>query len=121
MRTTVTAILAALALALSACATDPGAAPTTVAQQRVDQITIDYAAVRSDATLCASGVLCSDPGVIAAVRAGLATTDIAVAEAKKLIVANASDSSAVTKYVGYATAAIEVLATALQAYGVKVA
>lgn len=121
MRTILTAILAALALALGACASDPGADPKTVAQQRVDQITIGYAAVRSAATLCTSGVLCSDPGVILAVQAGLATADIAVAEAKKLIVANATDSSAVTKYAGYALSAIEVLAKALQSFGIKVA
>lgn len=121
MRPTATAILAAISLALSACATDPGADPKAIAQQRVDQITIGYAAVRSAATLCTSGVLCSDPAVVAAVRAGLATADIAVAEAQKLILANATDSGAVTKYVGYAQSAIDVLAAALKSFGVKVA
>lgn len=121
MKTTLTAILAVLALALSACATDPGADPKTVAQQRVDQITIGYAAVRSAATLCTSGLVCKDVAVIEAVQAGLATADIAVAEAKKLIVANATDPGAVAKYAGYAMAAIEVLTKALQSFGIKVA
>lgn len=113
--------LAALALTLSACAAAPDADPKTIAQQRVDEITIAYAAVHSVAMFCTSGVICEDAAVIAAVQAGLAAADVAVDEGKKLILANATDSSAVAKYSRYALSAITVLTKAMQSFGIKVA
>ena len=120
---TIMAILAALTLALSlaGCSTAPGVDPKLAAQQRVNNITIAYSVVRSAATLCVVGAVCRDEGVREAVAAGLVTADLAVAEATRLILASATDQSAVAKYAGIALAAIDVLAKALQAYGVRVA
>lgn len=120
MKAKLVAILAAAALSLGACATPPGADPILIAQQRVDQITVAYAAIRSAAVFCTSGVVCKDEGVIKAVQAGLVTTDLAVAEAKRLIIANATDTSAMSKYSAIAMSAMEVLAKALQSFGVKI-
>lgn len=111
--------LIAVALTLSACATKPGTDPRVAAQQTVDTITIAYGVVRSAATLCISGVVCKDEGIIAALKPALATADLGVTEATRLILANAEDTSATVKYANIAMAAITVLTKALQSYGVK--
>lgn len=108
-----------VALFLTACATAPGTDPKVAAQQTVDKITIFYGVVRSAATLCISSVVCKDEGVIAALKPALATADLGVEEATRLILANASDTSATVKYANIAMSAITVLTKALQSFGVK--
>lgn len=108
-----------VALFLTACATKPGTDSRVVAQQTVDQITIGYGVIRSAAILCISGVVCKDEGIIAALKPALATADLGVTEATRLILANAEDTSATVKYANIAMAAITVLTKALQSYGVK--
>lgn len=107
-------------LLIGGCTAPAGTDPKVYAQQTADNITLSYMVVRSAAVFCTSGVLCKDEGVILAVKAGLATADIAIADAVKLVLANATDQSAVAKYAGIALAAIDVLTKALVSYGVKV-
>lgn len=112
-------IIATLALAatLTACATAPD--PKVAAQQTVDNITLAYSVVRSAATLCVSGIVCKDEGVIAALKPALATADLAIDEATRLILANANDTSATVRWTNIAMSAITVLTKALQSYGVR--
>ncbi|WP_428673737.1 hypothetical protein [Reyranella sp.] len=124
MKTTATAIMAAIALALGLA----GCAGTTDERQAIaDKITISYAALKSAVVLysalppCGDAnatSLCSDPAIVAQVKKALVVADTAVVEAKAQILAS-TDQSSVEKWSSYATSAVALLAQTLATYGIK--
>jgi PBP1b-binding outer membrane lipoprotein LpoB len=121
MKAKVIALVAALALALSACASDPGVDPKVAAQDAVDKITLAYMPLALAADLCVKGVICADEAVIAIARRELPLTASTVKEVTAFLMNNATAQSDIVKWTGVAMSAIRLLAERLQAYGVKVA
>jgi hypothetical protein len=124
MKTIATAILAAIALALSACA---GAPQTDSARQdAVNKITVVYAWARAAAATysalppCTDGAvsICSNPAIARELAKALVVADAAVNQAKAQILAS-GDQGNIEKWTGYALAAVDVLTRALATYGIK--
>lgn len=126
MKSTATAILAAIALALTlaGCAT-----PRTESERQatVNAITASYTVAKATAVLysalppctdASANTACSNSAVVREITKALVVADVAVAEAKAQILAS-SDQSTAEKWAGYALAAIDVLARALATYGVR--
>jgi len=127
MKSIVTALVAALSLALALAGCAGGTTSTADRQAAADKITISYTALKSAVVLYAAlpacgdanaTGLCSDPAIVAQVKKALAVADTAVVEAKAQILAS-SDPSSAEKWSAVATSAIAVLATTLATYGVK--
>jgi hypothetical protein len=127
MKSTATAILAAIALALTLAGC--GGTPKTASERQatVNTITVSYSTLKAAVVLYAAlpactdasaNRLCSNPAIVREVGKALVVADAAVAEAKAQILASTDQGSA-EKWSGYALAAIDVLAKALATYGVK--
>jgi hypothetical protein len=116
MKSTATAILAAITLACTVTACSGNQKP----ESTVDTINAVYLPVRTLATLCAASISkpCQDPNVSANVQKAIPLADAAVAEAIKNILASPDQSNA-SKWSRYAMSAIDILAKALAVYDVK--
>lgn len=121
MKSMATATLAAtlLGLTLGGCVTTGGTVDLSTPQAKSAAIDAVYTPIRIMASLCGSGLLCKDPNVAINVRIAIPVADEAVAEAKAQIMLSGGDEASIAKWSGYAISAVNVLAKALEAYGVK--
>ena len=123
-----TAVVAALSLALSLAACAGGGSDTRSPAQRaietVDQaytVAIAGAAVYALLPECSSveaGSLCSEPAIIEQIAKARAVLDLAVGRARETILA-AQDASAMQIGIRVALDAVAVYAKVIAAYGIK--